>query len=103
MPDPNVVELAAGADLLIHDAHFSLEERARLAHWGHSSWLEAAEAAREAGVRLLALFHHNPDAGDRYLQEEVLRRTREVFPNTILAQEGLAIDLPLAEAPGDMW
>ncbi len=103
MPDPNVVELAGGADLLIHDAHFSLEERARLAHWGHSSWLEAAEAGAAAGVKCLALFHHSPDAGDRYLQEEVLRQAREVFPNTILAQEGMALELPLTGAPGKLW
>ncbi len=101
VPEPNVVELARGADLLIHDAFFSLEERARLAHWGHSSWLEAAEAAVAADVKCLALFHYNPDAGDRYLQEDVLRRTREVFPNTILAREGLVVELPFAAAPGD--
>jgi ribonuclease BN (tRNA processing enzyme) len=50
--------------------------------------------ANAAGVKCLALFHYSPDASDRYLEEEILPRAREVFPNTILAQEGATVELP---------
>jgi phosphoribosyl 1,2-cyclic phosphodiesterase len=93
--DPNVLRLAEGADLLIHDSQFSLEQRERFPAWGHSSWLEACRVAQEAGARNLALFHYDPAAGDAEL-ETMLSRAREIFPRTFLAQEGLAVHLPLA-------
>ena len=90
----NVLTLAQNADLLIHDGQFSLQQRDRFPDWGHSSWLEAAQAAAEANVKFLALFHHDPDSSDEYL-ETVLEKARQVFPNTILAYEGLELNLPL--------
>jgi ribonuclease BN (tRNA processing enzyme) len=91
---PNVIELARNADLLVHDAHFSLEQRERFPDWGHSSWLEAAQVALEANVGCLALFHYDPDSSDDYM-ESVLEKARQVFPRTILAREGLEIYLPM--------
>lgn len=99
-PDPTIIRLAKKADLLIHDAQFSLFERDRFSQWGHSSWLEAARLAQEAEVKVLALFHFSPDATDQYLEEDTLPRARELFPATILAREGLHIQLPFAE---DSW
>jgi ribonuclease BN (tRNA processing enzyme) len=90
----NVLRLAQNADLLIHDAHWSLKERESFPDWGHSSWLEAAQVAVEANVKCLALFHYAPDATDEVMQER-LARTREVFPNTILSREGMVVNLPL--------
>lgn len=92
--DRNVLYLAQGADLLVHDAHFpSMEERNRFSDWGHSCWLEAAQVAIEAGVKTLALYHYAPDLTDEEV-EEILYKTRQIFPRTILAREGLGIDLP---------
>jgi ribonuclease BN (tRNA processing enzyme) len=91
-----VVELARGADLLIHDAHFQDLETARaFQDWGHSSWEQAALAAREAGVSLLALFHYAPELSDDLI-EEIAVKARKVFPRTVLAREGLILDLPTA-------
>ncbi len=93
--DPNVLKLAQGADLLVHDAHFgTTEERNKFSHWGHSTWEEAAQVAIEAGVRSLALFHYSPELTDPDV-ENILLQTREIFPRTILAREGLELDLPL--------
>jgi phosphoribosyl 1,2-cyclic phosphodiesterase len=93
--DQNLLELAQGADLLIHDAHFgSLEERRKFVEYGHSSWIEAAQAAIEARVNCLALFHYSPDLSDSEL-DRILLKAREVFPRTILAREGMEIELPL--------
>lgn len=88
----NVLKLAHNADLLVHDAHWSLEERDLYPDWGHSSWLEAAQAAVEANVKSLVLFHYSPDASDQEMEER-LEKTKDIFPNTILAYEGLAISL----------
>ena len=97
--DPAVLKLAHKADLLIHDAHFgSLEERNQRADWGHSSWIEATRVAVEAGVQNLALFHFSPDLGDDAV-EEVLVKSRQLFPRTFLAREGRQINLPLTNLP----
>ena len=54
-----------GADLLIYDAQYTQEEydNGRL-NWGHTSMEYAVEAANRAGVKKLALFHHDPDRSD---------------------------------------
>jgi phosphoribosyl 1,2-cyclic phosphodiesterase len=99
--DPNVLELAQGADLLIHDSHFgTMEERNKFAHWGHSTWQEAAQVAVEAGVGCLGLFHYSPDLTDDQV-DGILRRAREIFPHTIVAREGLELQLPLTKNSGD--
>ena len=89
----NVLKLAKNADVLVHDSHWTLEEREMFPDWGHSSWLEAAQAAIEANVKCLALFHYAPDTSDDEMDKR-LAMTREIFPNTILAAEGLVINLP---------
>ncbi|MCL4263650.1 MAG: MBL fold metallo-hydrolase [Anaerolineae bacterium] len=93
--DQNLLKLAQDADLLVHDSHFgSLEERKRFSEYGHSSWIEAAQAAIEARVGCLALFHYSPDLTDAEL-DEIIIKAREVFPKTILTREGMEITLPL--------
>jgi ribonuclease BN (tRNA processing enzyme) len=92
--DENVMRLAYRSDLLVHDAQFSPRKKQALAHYGHSSWIEAAQVAQEARVGCLALFHHDPDASDDDL-DEALAEARTVFPRTILAREGLSLTLPL--------
>ncbi|MFZ0544407.1 MAG: MBL fold metallo-hydrolase [Candidatus Promineifilaceae bacterium] len=92
----NVLKLAQGADLLVHDAQYSLEQRKEFPDYGHSSWLEAVKVAQKANVGCLALFHYDPNASDDYM-ESVLLKARELFPHTILSQEGLELDLPVSE------
>jgi phosphoribosyl 1,2-cyclic phosphodiesterase len=90
--DPRVVELAQGADLLIHDAQFTPAEKEERSAWGHSSWLEAVRVAQQANVWRLALFHHDPDHTDRDV-EEIERQAQAVFDATFLAKEGLEVSL----------
>jgi phosphoribosyl 1,2-cyclic phosphodiesterase len=61
------LELAAGADLLIHDAQYTDEEYPRHLGWGHSSISDALAFARRAEARRLVLFHHDPRHGDDFL------------------------------------
>jgi phosphoribosyl 1,2-cyclic phosphodiesterase len=90
--DHRLVDLARGVDLLIHDAHFTPEERLRYADWGHSSWLEAVQVARSAGAARLALFHHAPLHDDDTL-EAIERQAHEQFAGAFLAREGMEITI----------
>ena len=85
-------EAAKGADLLVHEATFSHEDRARAHETGHTTALQAAEIAARAGVRQLALTHISP----RYSREapELLAEARAVFPETIIARDGMEIEVP---------
>jgi len=90
--DANVVSLARDADLLIHDAQYTTEELAQKKGWGHSSWEQAAEVAERAGVKRLALSHHDPEHDDAFLQQ-LERECCARFPNSFFAREGMEISL----------
>ena len=94
-PSLGVVEVSRGADLLVHDSTFGEEERDRAVETGHSTAAQAAEVAREAGVRRLVLTHISP----RYNRDapELLAEARAVFPESIVARDGLTIDVPFAD------
>jgi ribonuclease BN (tRNA processing enzyme) len=61
-------ELAAGADLLIHDAQFTDEQYAERIGWGHSSYRQAFEFAARVGAKQVVLFHHDPSHDDATLE-----------------------------------
>jgi phosphoribosyl 1,2-cyclic phosphodiesterase len=74
--------LAAGADLLIHDAQFTDEEYAGRGGWGHSTYRHALEFAALAGVKEVVLFHHDPghdDATLKRLLSDAVRRFKPAF------------------------
>jgi phosphoribosyl 1,2-cyclic phosphodiesterase len=85
-----VVDLARDADLLIHDAQFTPEQKSQYPYWGHSSWLEAVQVAQAADVRRLALFHHDPLRTDSQL-EEIEREAQSLLPGAFVAREGMEI------------
>ena len=63
-----LVRFFAGADLLVHDAQYTRAEyRKGRVGWGHTPIEDAISAARRAGVRQLALFHHDPERTDEQL------------------------------------
>ncbi len=90
--DHRVVELAEGADLLIHDSQYTPEELKNKTGWGHSSYLQAIEVAKLAGVKKLALTHHDPDHDDKFLIE-IEKICKDIFPGSFLAREGMTVSL----------
>ena len=91
--DPNFLAFAEGADLLIHDAQYTIEDYQQTKHgYGHSTVEMATSAASIAGVGQLILFHHEPTYDDAQLDAmEALARTQ--FAHTRSAYEGMEIDL----------
>ena len=90
----DIVRLAAHqADLLIHEATFLDEEAERARQTGHSTARQAAELAREADVRMLALTH----VSTRYAGREVRDEARAIFASTELPRDFDTIEIPFAE------
>jgi ribonuclease Z len=92
-PSPLVVEAAHSADLLVHEARFLAEESERARETMHSTAGEAAEVARLAQVRLLALTHVSP----RYFGPELADEAQEVFPDTVVPRDFDLIEVPFPE------
>ena len=90
--DPNVVSLSRNADLLIHDAQYTPDELKMKKGWGHSSWEQAVAVAEQAGVKKLALFHHDPEHNDTFLSN-MERECRKLFKRAFIAREGDQVEL----------
>ncbi len=88
----NAVRLAAGVDVLIHDAQHTAEELPARASFGHSAMEYAVGLAEEAGARSVLLFHHDPNRTDAQLDAAVARFADARLPVTA-AVEGAVIDL----------
>lgn len=77
--------LAAGADLMYHEATYAAAERKTARQRGHSTTEDAAKAALRAGAKQLIIGHYS----SRYKNEQVLvNEARELFPETYPAIEG---------------
>lgn len=91
--DTNIVDLSDQTDLLIYDSTYTDEEYlAGKIGWGHSTWREGVKLARSAGVRRLALFHHEPDHDDATMAE-IERDAQRLWSQTFAAREGMTINL----------
>ena len=81
------------ADLLVHEATFTEEERDRARETAHSTALQAARLADEAEVRLLALTH----LSTRYAGSEIRDEARSVFPNVVVPRDFDIVEVPFPE------
>ncbi len=89
------IDVAQGANLLVHESTFGDEEAARAVETGHSTAREAAQVAAGANVVHLALTHFSA----RYSRDpsDLDREAREVFPRVTIARDGMEITVPFAD------
>lgn len=91
--DTRLIRFARDATLLVHDTQYTTDEYVNLRQgWGHSTVEMAAEVARKAGVKHLAMFHYDPSYSDAVV-DGLQRLAQGLFPNTIAPREGDTIDL----------
>jgi CheY-like chemotaxis protein/phosphoribosyl 1,2-cyclic phosphodiesterase len=85
--DRRHAKFMAGADLVIHDAQYTPEEYLEKKTWGHSAYDYVVQIASAAGVRKVALTHHDPGHNDHFVAD-IERKAR------ILAfQRGTGLDV----------
>jgi phosphoribosyl 1,2-cyclic phosphodiesterase len=91
----SIVDLAAGADLLIHDCQYTEGEYAGKHGWGHSTPRQAIKIARAADVAEMVLFHHDPTHNDEQVEalaDEAHRLAGHAL-GIVIAREGLPVYL----------
>lgn len=92
-PTQTLTVAAHEADVLIHEATFTSEEAERAAETSHSTARQAAELARDAEVRMLALTHVSSRYGGGELRDEA----RSIFANTEAPRDFDTIEVPFPE------
>ncbi|MCD6043425.1 MAG: fold metallo-hydrolase [Burkholderiales bacterium] len=91
-PDRNILALIAGADLVIYDSMYTDDEYGAYVGWGHSTWQEGVRLCKAAGVKRLAVFHHDPEHDDEML-DGVARAVDKEMPGSIVARDGLVVEV----------
>lgn len=92
--EKRVVDFIRGADIVVYDTMYDLEEYLEKMTWGHSYPEYAYEICKAAEVRHLVLFHHLPDASDDALDALAQKWTGRSEPSVSLAREGETIAVP---------
>jgi len=93
-PIKNLLKLAEGADLLIHEATFDDELQDKAIEDGHSTPSQAAETAKKAKVKRLILTH----LSSRYKNAQpLLKQARKIFSNVDVAEDFMEIEVPLLD------
>ena len=90
--DAALLALVKDADLLIIDATYTDAELKDHVGWGHSSWQQTVRLAEQAGVKKLCLYHHDPEHDDAEM-DAIARMAAAARPGTIVASEGLVLDV----------
>ena len=96
--DMEIARFAEHVDLLICEAQYTEEEYEQRKGWGHSTFLDALERAAQAGVKRLAIFHHDPSHDDSFLDgiqescQKIIREQNHAF-TCFLTQEGMSVEL----------
>jgi phosphoribosyl 1,2-cyclic phosphodiesterase len=90
--DQNILDLIAGADIVIYDSTYTDDEFPSHVGWGHSTWQEGVRLCRQAGAKRLAIFHHDPDHEDDFMAK-VEEEAKATWDGAIVAREGMTIVL----------
>lgn len=91
-PDENVLALIEGADLVIYDSTYTDAEFDAKVGWGHSTWQEGVRLCQQAKAGMLAIFHHDPDHED-YFMERLEAEARSLWTGAMVARENMRVNL----------
>lgn len=91
-PDETILDLIEGTDLFIYDCTYTDKEFEHKKGWGHSTWEEAIRLAQAANVESLAIFHHDPDHEDRFM-EQIESQARQIWSGAFVAREHMRVNL----------
>ncbi len=87
---PRIAEQIQGVNLLFHESTFVEADKARAKQTLHSTAAQAAQIAKSANAKQLIIGHFSA----RYeTEDQLLKEAQEVFPNTILTNENLRIEV----------
>lgn len=84
--DQRLINFSKNADVLIHDAQYSVEQYKSFCGYGHSSFAMACDTAKQAKVKKLLLYHHDPNNTDEDL-EKMEAEAKKLFKKSELASE----------------
>jgi len=93
-PSRVIADFAFGANVLIHEATFADDLAERAEEDLHSTPSGAALVAKKAEVKLLILTHISARYGDTKV---LLEEAKKIFPNVLVAEDFMKIDVPLEE------
>lgn len=89
-PDQNVLDLIEGADLVIYDSTYTEKEFLSKVGWGHSTWEEGVRLCQMANAKRLAIFHHDPDHEDIFM-ERLESEARFAWEGAFVARENMRL------------
>ena len=88
-----LINFISGADLMVIDTTYTDEEYAKKIGWGHSCISRVVDVADKANVKILCLYHHDPDQFDKEIdlkleKAKLLLKNRQSKTQCITAHEG---------------
>ena len=89
-PNHNVLELIAGADIVVYDATYTDAEFPKFVTWGHSTWQEGMRLCDAAGVGTYVVFHHDPSHDDTTM-DAIAAELEAMRPGSLVAREGMVL------------
>ena len=90
--DQNILDLIEGADLVIYDSTYTEDEFPEKIGWGHSTWNEGMKLCQKAGVKRMAIFHHDPEHDDTFM-EKLEAEAAKAWSGNFVAREGMDVRL----------
>ena len=91
-PDKNILGVIEGADLVIYDSTYTEDEWPKHVGWGHSTWNEGMRLCQAAGVKRLAIFHHDPDHDDAFM-DGLATEAEAAWSGNFIAREGMVVEV----------
>jgi phosphoribosyl 1,2-cyclic phosphodiesterase len=90
--DQNILDLVEGSDMMIYDSTYTEEEFVDHVGWGHSTWEEGVRLCKAANVKRLAIFHHDPDHDDVFM-DALGEAAKAAWDRTFVVREGMDVTI----------